>query len=129
MQHHVSYCLAYVMLAESTSAASRLLQCVPELRRVIVDGDNFLSKHWHCEHRELLGTLFTVQNAPEGPPMDEVRLRPGGSFPIRDQEPPRPIPNGPPGVPRDGNHSSWKEHDNSWRSPFKGDLALLYPGL
>ena len=61
--------------------------------------------------------------------MDEVRLRPGGSFPVRDQEPPRPIPNGPPGVPRDGNPSSWKEHDNSWRSPFKGDLALLYPGL
>ena len=54
---------------------------------------------------------------------------PGGSFPIRDQEPPRPIPNGPPGVPRDGNPSSWKEHDNSWRSPFKGDLALLHPGL
>ena len=73
--------------------------------------------------RELLGTLFCARSAPDGPAPDEVRLRPGGSLPMRDQEAPRPIPSGPPGGPRDGNPSSWKEQDNSWRSPFKGQCC------
>lgn len=47
---------------------------------------------------------------------------------MRDQEAPRPIPSGPPGVPREGNPSSWKEQDNSWRSPFKGQFMLFQAG-
>ena len=40
---------------------------------------------------------------------------------MRDQEAPRPIPNGPLGLSREGNPSSWEKQDNSWRSPFKGE--------
>ena len=81
--------------------------------------------------RELLGTLFCARNITEGPAPDEIRLRPGGSFPVRDQEAPRPIPNGPLGAPHEGNPSSWEKQDNSWRSPFKGEhmpAAAMHQG-